>query len=129
MKGTGFFRQSSVLISRYLKIFFNDKQNLALTIGIPLLTIIVVCLVASEDMFALYANNKINDGYPILAWEEVDYEIGNDENEEKEEKESTKKVWDGVIPQQPQLMPADADGKEYYISSPGDLQFIANAKG
>lgn len=128
MKSTGFFRQSKVLISRYLKIFFNDKQNLALTIGIPLLTIIVVCLVASEDMFALQANNKINDGYPILAWEEVDYEISSDD-EEKEEAENTKKVWDGEIPQQPQLMPADSDGKEYYISSPGDLQFIAQAKG
>lgn len=128
MKGTGFLKQSGVLISRYLKIFFNDIQNLTLTIGIPLLTVIVVCLVASDDMFALQATNKVNDGYPLLSWEEVDYEIGSDD-EDEEKSESVRKVWNGEIPQQPQLMPADSDGKEYYISSPGDLQFIAEAKG
>ena len=123
LKNTGFFRQASVLISRYLKIFFNDKQNLLLTIAIPVLTIIVVTLVASDDMFCSEVDNKINDGYPLLSWEYVDYE------DCESEEERTVKKWDGQIPQQPQLVPKDSDGKEYLISSPGDLQFIAMAKG
>lgn len=135
MKRTGFFKQSQVLIARYLKIFFNDKQNLALTIAIPLLTILIVCLVASEDMFAtkVDTDNCINEGYPILSWEVVDYQLDKDDeedaDEEEEEEENTEKEWDGEIPQQPQMMPADSDGNEYYISSPGDLQLIASLKG
>lgn len=123
MKKTGFFRQASVLISRYLKIFFNDKQNLLLTIAIPVLTIIVVTLVASDDMFCSEVDNQINDGYPLLSWEYVEYE------DCESEEERTFKEWDGQIPQQPQLIPLDADGNEYSINSPGDLQFIAMAKG
>lgn len=123
LKKTGFFRQANVLISRYLKIFFNDKQNLLLTIAIPVLTIIVVTLVASDDMFCSEVDNKINDGYPILSWEYVDYE------DCESEEERTVKTWDGQIPQQPNLIPLDSDGNEYSINSPGDLQFIANAKG
>lgn len=128
MKRTGFFRQSQVLISRYLKIFFNDKQNLALTLAIPLLTILLVCMVASEDMFACEANNKINDGYPILSWEIVDYEGPKEEGDEEKEEPKVEK-WNGEIPQSPQLMPVDSEKKEFYVSNPGDLQFIANAKG
>ena len=123
LKNTGFFRQASVLISRYLKIFFNDKQNLLLTIAIPVLTIIVVTLVAADDMFCSEVDNEINDGYPLLSWEYVDYE------DCESEEERTVKEWDGQIPQQPQLIPMDSDGKEYSINSPGDLQFIAMAKG
>ncbi len=134
MKKTGFLKQSQVLIQRYLKIFFNDKQNLALTIAIPLLTILIVCLVASDDMFATKTDKdiQINDGYPILSWEIVDYQLDKDENEDETDKkneESSEKDWDGQIPEKTQMMPADSDGNEYYISSPGDLQLIAKLKG
>lgn len=134
MKKTGFLKQSQILIQRYLKIFFNDKQNLALTIAIPLLTILIVCLVASDDMFATKTDKdiQINDGYPILSWEIVDYQLDKDENEDEtdeKDEESSEKDWDGQIPEKTQMMPADSDGNEYYISSPGDLQLIAKLKG
>lgn len=159
MKKNGFFKQAGVLISRYLKIFFNDKQNLILTIAIPVLTIIVVTLVASGDMFCNSVDNYENEGYPLLSWELVEYEASvedeDEDSEEKDDKDSEDededdkdsddnkddkdsddddddenfKVWDGVIPQQPQLVPLDEEGEEYYVNSPGDLQFIAYAKG
>lgn len=71
-RNNSFFRQLFVLTSRYIKIFFNDKQNLLLTIAIPLLTIIIVALVASGDMYSAKAklDHNINDGYPILAWQQ-----------------------------------------------------------
>lgn len=145
MKKNGFFKQAGVLISRYLKIFFNDRQNLILAIAIPVLTIIVVTLVASDDMFCNEADNYINEGYPLLSWELVEYEDSvddedsqdedkddedsEDENFEDKDEDDGFKVWDGVVPQQPQLVPLDEDGDEYSINSPGDLQFIAHAKG
>lgn len=75
-KRTSYFKQTSVLTSRYSKIFFNDKQNLLLTIAIPLLTILIVCYVACGDMFSIAAkvDHSINDGYPILAWQSVPQE-------------------------------------------------------
>lgn len=127
MKKNNFFNQTLVLISRYLKIFFNDKQSFALTIALPILTIVVVTLVASGKMFCNNVDNTINEGYPLLSWEMVEYE--DSVTEEEEEEESTIKIWDGIIPQQPQLIPLDEDGNEYSINSPGDLQFIAMAKG
>ncbi len=131
MKRNNFFNQSAVLISRYLKIFFNDKQSLSLTILLPILTIIVVTLVASGKMFSNKVENKINDAYPLLSWEIVEYEDSIDDTDENSEtdEESTFKVWDGTVPQVPQLVPLDEDGKSYSINSPSDLQFIANAKG
>lgn len=130
LKRNNFFSQAAVLISRYLKIFFNDKQNLGLTVALPILTIIVVSLVASDKMFCNKVENNINDGYPLLSWELVEYEDSVDENnEDSDSDEDTFKVWDGTIPQQPQLVPLDDDGNEYSINSPGDLQFIAAAKG
>ena len=121
-----------VLISRYMKIFFNDKQSLGLTIALPILTIIVVSLVASDKMFCNSVDNNINSGYPLLAWEQVVYEDSVKDEDEKttdEDDESSFKIWDGIVPQQPQLIPMDEDGNEYSINSPGDLQFIAMAKG
>lgn len=72
-RNNSFFRQMSVLTSRYIKIFFNDKQNLLLTITIPLLTIIIVALVASGDMYSpkTKMDHRINDGFPILAWQQT----------------------------------------------------------
>lgn len=72
-KRASFFRQTGVLISRYLKIFFNDKQSLLLNIAIPLLTIAIVCLVATDDMFPekTLTDHSINNGYPVLAWQQV----------------------------------------------------------
>lgn len=132
VKRNNFFNQSAVLISRYLKIFFNDKQSLSLTIALPILTIIVVTLVASGKMFCNKVENKINDGYPLLSWEIVEYEDSidvEDNQSDSNDEESTFKVWDGTVPQMPQLVPLDEDGNEYSINSPADLQFIATAKG
>lgn len=131
LKRNNFFSQTSVLISRYLKIFFNDKQSLSLTIALPILTIIVVALVASDKMFCNGVDNTVNDGYPLLSWEIVEYEDSvTDEDEETDsEEDSTFKIWDGVVPQQTQLVPLDESGNEYSINSPGDLQFIARTKG
>lgn len=72
-KNASYLRQAAVLISRYFRIFFNDKQNLLLTIAIPLLTIIIVALVASGDMYSpkTKMDHSINNGYPILAWQQV----------------------------------------------------------
>ncbi|MGN1123146.1 MAG: hypothetical protein ACI4RR_02285, partial [Eubacterium sp.] len=73
---TSFFKQTAVLTSRYLKIFFNDKQNLILSIAIPLLTILIVSFVACGDMYSskVKVDHSVNDGYPILSWELVDQE-------------------------------------------------------
>ena len=49
-KKPSFFRQAGILIERYFHIFFNDKQNLILTIAIPLLTILIVCFVSCPGM-------------------------------------------------------------------------------
>ncbi len=75
-KRPSFFRQTSVLTSRYFRIFFNDKQSLLLTIIIPLMTILIVSAVASGDMFSVNSDidHSINGGYPILAWQQVDQE-------------------------------------------------------
>jgi len=75
-KRPSFFRQTSVLTSRYFRIFFNDKQSLLLTIIIPLMTILIVSAVASGDMFSVKTDidHSINGGYPILAWQQVDQE-------------------------------------------------------
>ena len=128
MKRNNFFSQTAVLISRYLKIFFNDKQSLSLTIALPILTIIVVTLVASDKMFCNDVDNTINGGYPLLFWESVEYEDSVDEKNDSED-DTPFKTWDGVVPGQPQLVPLDEDGNEYSINFPGDLQFIAMAKG
>lgn len=131
MKRNNFFSQAAVLISRYLKIFFNDKQSLSLTIALPILTIIVVTLVASDKMFCNNFDNSINDGYPLLSWEQVEYEdsVLDEDDGANDEEYNTFRIWDGVVPQQPQLVPLDEEGNEYSINSPGDLQFIAMAKG
>lgn len=128
LKRNNFFSQTAVLISRYLKIFFNDKQSLSLTIALPILTIIVVTLVASDKMFCNDVDNTINGGYPLLFWESVEYEDSADEKNDSED-DTAFKTWDGVVPQQPQLVPLDEEGNEYSIYFPGDLQFIAMAKG
>lgn len=75
-KKPSFFRQTAVLTSRYFEIFFNDKQSLILTIAIPLLTILIVSFVASGDMFSVKTDidHSINDGFPVLAWQQVDQE-------------------------------------------------------
>lgn len=72
-KNVSYIKQTLVLISRYFRIFFNDKQNLLLTIAIPLLTIIIVALVAAGDMYSAKTkiDHSINEGYPILAWQNV----------------------------------------------------------
>lgn len=75
-KRPSFFRQTSVLTSRYFRIFFNDKQSLLLTIIIPLMTILIVSAVASGDMYSVKTDidHSINGGYPVLAWQQVDQE-------------------------------------------------------
>ncbi|MBQ9516477.1 MAG: ABC transporter permease [Eubacterium sp.] len=67
-----YFRQTNILTSRYLRVFFNDRQNLSLAIMLPLLTIVIVAAVASGDMFSLstQADHTVNGGLPILSWQQ-----------------------------------------------------------
>ncbi|MBQ6381275.1 MAG: ABC transporter permease [Clostridia bacterium] len=99
-KKPSFFRQAFVLIDRYFHIFFNDKQNLLLTLFIPLLTILIVCLVAVPDMYSVKTkdDHQINDGYPVLVWQQVvqeEKDKANGGTKEIEVKSSEEKKWDG----------------------------------
>ena len=80
-KKPSFFRQAGVLIDRYFHIFFNDKQNLILTVAIPLLTILIVCIVACPEMYTIKPedDHSKNNGYPVLVWETVVQEEKNDD--------------------------------------------------
>lgn len=113
-KKPSFFRQTAVLTSRYFQIFFNDKQSLILTIAIPLLTILIVSFVASGDMFSVKTDidHSINDGYPILAWQQV--------VQEKDDKFSLEETGIGYL---------DEDNDEtclYVIFSQNEYKSISN---
>ncbi len=68
-----YIRQTRILSSRYFRISLNNRQNLLLNFAIPILTILIVCSVASGNMFAVRSSvdHSINNGYPILTWQEV----------------------------------------------------------
>ena len=108
-----YFKQTSILTSRYLKTFFNDKQNLLLAILLPVLTITIVSLVASGDMYSskAHVDHRINDGYPILAWQNV-----------VQEKDDEFTVNDYGIDE------IDGDTSAYFIFEENDYKELSNEK-
>lgn len=114
-KRPSFFRQTSVLTSRYFRIFFNDKQSLLLTIIIPLMTILIVSAVASGDMFSVKTDidHSINGGYPILAWQQV--------NQEKKDEFSFSKSGIGTIDN-------EKSPYVYVVFSENEYQGLSNEK-
>lgn len=137
-KKPSFIRQANVLIDRYFHIFFNDKQGLILTMAIPLLTILIVCLVACGDMYAIEPENnkqKINDGLPVLVWETVIQEKENEDKEDEDDPDTvriepdevTVSKWDGETTEMP-TTPTKLDGENYFlITSAEQLAFISQA--
>ena len=133
-KQTSFFRQAGVLISRYFHIFFNDRQNLILTIGITVMTSLIVCLVACGDMFAVKPEDEhsINNGYPVLVWETVVQEKESDDSDDMEliEPEAvTLSKWNGTDVEMP-TSPTKIDGENYFlITNAAQLAFLSEAAG
>lgn len=131
-KGSSFFRQAGVLINRYFHIFLNDKQNLILTIGITLLTILIVCLVACKDMYAVIPeeDHTINDKYPVLVWETVIQEEKSDDSDEHEliePDEVTLSKWNGSDVEVPST-PTKMEGEHYFlITNAAQLAFLSEA--
>ena len=133
-KKPSFFRQTGILIERYFHIFFNDKQNLILTIAIPLLTILIVCFVSCPDMFAIKPeeDHSINDSYPVLVWETVVQEKGSDDKDDDENElikpdKSTLSKWDGESIEAPSS-PTKIDDENYFLITNADqLAFLAEA--
>lgn len=145
-KKPSFFRQALVLIQRYFNIFFNDKQNIILTIAIPLLTILIVCLVACPDMYAVKPDtnedtgknvHSINDGYPVLVWETVRQEGKNDDKKDKkkdkdkdehkliEPEKPSSSTWNGEDVSAP-TSPTQRDGENYFIiTDAAQLAFLS----
>lgn len=130
---TSFLKQTGVLINRYFHIFLNDKQNLVLTIGITLLTILIVCLVACKDMYAVIPDKEhtVNEGYPVLMWETVvqekEAEDDSDEHELIEPEEVTVSKWNGTDFEAP-TSPTKIEGENYFlITNASQLAFLSQA--
>lgn len=105
-KNPSFIRQTSVLTSRYFKIFFNNKKNVLMAALIPLLTMLIVAMVACVDMYVDKDEEytQLNDGYPLLSWQV------EPESEEIEK-------WEGDVKQAPQMFTTTIDDEEYYVIS------------
>lgn len=130
-KKPSFFYQTGVLIDRYFHIFFNDKKNLLLKIAIPLMTIIIVCVVACGDMFSIKPDDDhtINNGFPVLNWETVVQEKENDDKEREliEPSEVTVSKWNGEDSEMP-TTPTKMDGEHYFlITNAAQLAFLSKA--
>jgi len=130
MNNNSFFRQSKVLISRYFRLFFNDKQNLILKLVIPLLTIFIVCYTVCPEMYTIKPeeDHSINNGYPVLLMQNVPQEKLNDEDEVKIIKADTpaESKWTGED-KTDQMIPTKI-GKEHFfmINSADDLAFLCD---
>lgn len=132
-KINSFFYQAGILIQRCFNILFNDKKQLFLNIALPLATILIVCLVACGDMYAIKPekNHKINEGYPVLNWETVVQEKENDDKDEDNEliepEESVVSKWDGKSVEMPSL-PTKIDGENYFlITNANQFAFLSKA--
>lgn len=133
-KKPSFFYQAKVLINRCFHIFFNDKKNLILKIAIPLLTVIIVCLVACPDMYSVKPDedHTINNGFPVLNWETVVQEKESDdkdseENELIEPEKATVSKWNGTDVEMP-ASPTKVDGENYLlITNANQLAFLSKA--
>lgn len=133
-KKPSFFRQAGVLIDRYFHIFFNDKQNLILTIAIPLLTILIVCFVACPDMYAVKPDdsNSINNSYPVLNWEQVVQMEKDDDDPDKlveiEADEVTVSKWNGTDNSSAPTSPTKMDGENYFLITDAEqIAFLSEA--
>lgn len=140
-KKPSFFRQARVLIDRYFHVFINDKQNLLLMIAIPLLTILIVCVVACPDMFSVKPDDtqksSINDEYPVLNWENVVQYKKNEDAEDDEDAEELVKIessevttekWDNSKEAEAPTTPTKVDGENYFlITNANQLDFLAKA--
>lgn len=132
-KMNSFFYQAGILIQRCFNILFNDKKQLLLNIALPLATILIVCLVACGDMYAIKPEkkHKINDGYPVLNWETVVQEKESDDKDEDNEliepEESVVSKWDGTSVEMPSS-PTKIDGENYFlITNAKQLAFLSKA--
>lgn len=137
-KKPSFFRQTGVLIDRYFHIILNNKQGLILTMAIPLLTILIVCLVACADMFAIepeIERDEINNGFPVLVWETVIQEKENEDKTDDDDPDTveitpdevTHSSWDGSEATAP-TTPTKIDGENYFlITQASQLAFLSKA--
>lgn len=127
-----YFYQSLVLIERSLKIMLNNKKQLILYLIIPLLTILIVCVVATDNMFAVKpeTDHSINNGYPVLNWEKVVLETAGDKGEPNElimPTESVVSDWDGHSIDMP-TTPMKIDDEYYFIvTNANQLAFLSKA--
>lgn len=129
-----FIYQAGVLIHRYFHIFFNDKKNLLLKIAIPLMTIILVCLVACGNMYSIkpQKDRRINNGFPVLSWETV---VQEKESEDKNSEDndlikpdkSTVSKWNGTTSEAP-MTATKINGENYFlITGAEQLAFLSQA--
>ncbi len=133
-KNPSFLRQSKVLIARYFNLVINDKQNLLLKLAIPLLTIFIVCYAVCPKMYSAEPKNdhSINEGYPVLVWQNVVQEkkdMNTDEITEISGTTSSVSEWSGdytktVSP----TIPVKSNGEHYFmINSADELAFLSAA--
>lgn len=127
-----FFYQSHVLILRSLKMILNNRKQMLLYLLTPVLTVLLVCLVAVSDMYAIKPenDNRINDGYPVLNWEKVTIEKASDDGEATEKisaVESAVSIWNGKTVQIPTTPIKIGDEYFFPIASSNQLAFLSKA--
>lgn len=127
-----YFYQSLVLIERSLKIMLNNKKQLILYLVIPLLTIFIVCAVATDNMFAVKpeTDHSINNGYPVFNWEKVTLETAGDKGEPNKlikPTESAVSDWDGHSIDTP-TTPMKIDDEYFFIiTNANQLAFLSKS--
>lgn len=131
-KRKSFLYQTRILTDRYSHIFINDKQNLILVMLIPLLTVLIVCMVAAPDMYTVVPNKQhgINNGYPVLMWEDVRQEKEKDGTiEEVEHEKDETKTWNGKTGGKAELRTyTKIDDENYFmITDASQLAYLSSA--
>lgn len=127
-----FFYQSHVLIRRSLKMILNNRKQMLLYLLTPTLTVLLISLVATGDMFAVKPekDNRINNGYPVLNWEKVTIEKASDDGEPTEKisaVESAVSEWDGKTVQIPTTPIKIGDEYFFPVTSSNQLAFLSKA--
>lgn len=127
-----FFYQSHVLIRRSLKMILNDRKQMLLYLLTPTLTVLLISLVATVDMYAVKPenDNRINDGYPVLNWEKVTLEKASDNGGPTEKisaVESAVSEWDGKTVQTPTTPLKIGDEHFFPVTSSNQLAFLSKA--
>lgn len=127
-----YFYQSLVLIARSLKIMVNDRRQLILYIITPLIAILIICAVSTENMFAVKpeTDHSINNGYPVFNWEKVVLETAGDNGEPNElikPTESAVSDWDGQSIDAP-TTPMKIDDEHFFvITNANQLAFLSKS--